>query len=255
MAGMKGPGVEDGGARRPARLLAFLALLLLGVGVTVSLGNWQVARRAWKLDLIERVETRVHAPAVPAPGPAAWPGVSTASDEYRHVRLSGRFLPGRGTLVAGTTALGGGFWLLEPFRVDEGWLVLVNRGFVPGERSTAERTATPPPAAEEEIVGLLRITEPGGGFLRANDPAGGWWYSRDVAAIAAARGLEGPVAPYFVDAEVSSDPRPPVGGLTVIAFRNTHLIYALTWYGLALMLAGATCFLLLSEWRARRGRA
>ncbi|WP_338665388.1 SURF1 family protein [Pararoseomonas sp. SCSIO 73927] len=249
------PGAADGAARRPARLLAFLALLLLGLGVTVALGNWQVARRAWKLDLIERVETRVHAPAVPAPGPDAWPGLDVASDEYRRVRLSGRFLPGRGTLVAATTALGGGFWLLEPFRTDEGWQVLVNRGFVPGERSVATQRAAPPPAEGTEIVGLLRITEPGGGFLRANDPAGGWWYSRDVAAIAAARGLEGAVAPYFVDAEASAAASPPVGGLTVVSFRNTHLLYALTWYGLALMLAGAICFLLLSEWRVRAGRA
>ena len=41
----------------------------------------------------------------------------------------------------------------------------------------------------------------------------------------------------------------PVGGLTVIAFRNAHLVYSLTWFGLAgLALAGAVLVL-------RRGRA
>ena len=44
------------------------------------------------------------------------------------------------------------------------------------------------------------MTEPGGGFLRRNDPAAGRWHSRDVRAIAAARGLD-EVAPYFIDAE------------------------------------------------------
>ncbi len=83
------------------------------------------------------------------------------------------------------------------------------------------------------IVGLLRASEPHGAFLRSNDPADDRWYSRDVAAIAEARGL-GRVAPMFVDAEIQADPESyPVGGLTVIKFRNAHLSYALTWFGLA----------------------
>ena len=83
------------------------------------------------------------------------------------------------------------------------------------------------------------MSEPKGGFLRANDSTTDRWYSRDVAAISAARGLAHS-APYFVDAEAM---RPaiadaPIGGLTVIAFANNHLQYALTWFVLALMLAG-----------------
>ncbi|MFX8668477.1 SURF1 family cytochrome oxidase biogenesis protein, partial [Acinetobacter baumannii] len=89
-----------------------------------------------------------------------------------------------------------------------------------------------------------RISEPGGGFLRDNDPAGGRWYSRDVAAIAAARGVSDN-APYFVDA----DDRPndggwPKGGMTVLQFRNNHLGYALTWFGLAAMLGAALAVIL-----------
>ena len=47
------------------------------------------------------------------------------------------------------------------------------------------------------------MTEPQGGFLRSNDPAHDRWYSRDVAAIAAARGLHD-VTPFFVDADARS---------------------------------------------------
>jgi len=97
----------------------------------------------------------------------------------------------------------------------------------------------------------MRMSEPGGAFLRANDPAAGRWYSRDVAAIAAAQGL-GPVAPYFVDADATENPGGlPVGGLTVIAFPNNHLIYALTWFGMAILLAGALVHVVRSERRAR----
>ncbi len=58
-------------------------------------------------------------------------------------------------------------------------------------------------------------------------------------AISAARGLRDS-APYFIDADAirAGDRGAPVGGLTVIAFANNHLQYALTWFVLALMLAG-----------------
>ncbi|MEJ8853189.1 SURF1 family protein [Variovorax robiniae] len=240
-----------GGAR--AATAAVAVLLFAGF---IALGTWQVERRAWKLDLIERVEQRVHAPAVAAPGPASWPTVSAARDEYRHVRVSGTFLHDRETLVQAVTTLGAGFWVLTPLRQShDGHVVLVNRGFVPPEaRERAARSAMEP-AGETSVTGLLRMTEPKGGFLRSNDAAGGRWYSRDVQAIAAARGLAD-VAPYFIDADgtpAAGERDWPVGGLTVIRFQNNHLVYALTWYALALMVAAAAW----RVWREqkRRGKA
>jgi surfeit locus 1 family protein len=83
------------------------------------------------------------------------------------------------------------------------------------------------------VTGLLRLTEPKGGFLRTNDAAAGRWFSRDVAEIALARNLTS-VAPYFIDADASGSPNAyPVGGLTVVAFTNHHLQYALTWFAMA----------------------
>jgi surfeit locus 1 family protein len=83
----------------------------------------------------------------------------------------------------------------------------------------------------------LRITEPKGAFLRSNDPAQDRWYSRDVAAIGARLGVTD-LAPYFVDADASANGAgKPVGGLTVVSFPNNHLIYAVTWLSLAIMLA------------------
>jgi surfeit locus 1 family protein len=79
------------------------------------------------------------------------------------------------------------------------------------------------------------MSEPGGAFLRSNDPANDRWFSRDVAAIAASKGLAD-VAPYFVDADATPVPGGlPIGGLTIVRFRNSHLVYALTWYALAMM--------------------
>lgn len=213
-----------------------------------ALGTWQVKRLFWKLDLIERVEQRVHAPATDAPGPAAWAKVTQQTDEYRHVRLSGTYLPIFNTLVQATTALGSGYWLVTPLRLADGSTVLVNRGFVPKRASIGAST----PAGTVEIDGLLRISETGGGFLRKNSPVTQQWYSRDVAAIAKSHMLDN-AAPYFVDAKEKSETAAdaPVGGLTVISFPNSHLVYALTWFALALMVAGMSWWIVREDRRRR----
>ncbi|WP_347265565.1 SURF1 family protein [Roseococcus pinisoli] len=228
------PALAGGGA------LAMMTLL-------IGLGLWQLHRREWKHELIAQVEARIHAAPVPPPGRAEWPGLS-AQDAYRRVVVEGRFLPDRETFVQATTALGGGYWVMTPLQTADG-TVLVNRGFVPPERRAPATRGEGGDDGPVRVVGLLRLSEPGGGFLRTNDPANDRWYSRDVAAIASRRGL-GETAPFFVDAEAAPEPgRYPVGGLTVVRFADNHLVYALTWFGLALLSAWAAFMVLF------RGRA
>jgi surfeit locus 1 family protein len=216
--------MQKGGNRLP--WLPIFALLLASAMFT-SLGVWQVHRLAWKRDLIARIEARIHAQAADAPGTADWASVSAAHDAYRRVRVTGTFLNDLETLVQAVTIEGAGDWVMTPLRTDRGFTVLINRGFVPAD-SQPFRVTQP-----IQVTGLLRMTEPGGGFLRRNDPIDNRWYSRDVAAIARARHLTN-VAPYFIDADKSPSPGDfPVGGLTVVNLPNNHLVYALTWFAMA----------------------
>src|SRR5690606_4055733 len=106
----------------------------------ISLGNWQVERRAWKLDLLERVDERIHAPAVEAPARRDWDGISVSRDEYRRIRLTGVYRHDDLAFVQATTALGAGFWAITPLQLADGGIVLVNRGFVPqGQQDGAWR--------------------------------------------------------------------------------------------------------------------
>lgn len=214
---------------------SLLALTLIATLTFSALGIWQVQRRAWKLALIASVDERVHAPPVPPPEPIRWAAINARDDAYRHVTVHGRFIAGRDTLVQALTEQGAGFWVMTPLRADQGFTVLIDRGFVP----PGWRTASAPPSrlsgGETTVTGLLRLTEPRGRFLRSNQPASDRWYSRDVAAIARSRGL-GRVAPYFIDADAAPNlARWPQGGLTVVSFPNNHLVYALTWFGLAVL--------------------
>jgi surfeit locus 1 family protein len=198
-----------------------MAVLFAGLGV------WQVERLQWKLELIRTVNARLAASPRAIP-PAEWPTVNASDDAYRRVVVRGRFLGDRETLVQALTEEGAGWWVITPLRT-EGGDVLINRGFVPDDRR--DPSTHPAPEGEQTVTGLLRIAEPGGGFLRRNDAASQRWYSRDVAAIARAQGLKN-AAPFFIDADAATSPTYPRGGMTVVHFRNAHLVYALTWFGL-----------------------
>ena len=76
-----------------AALVGFdLAAIVIVAGLA-ALAVWQVHRRAWKLDLIARIEARVHAFPVPAPAPSRWADISTSADEYRRVTVTSCFGP------------------------------------------------------------------------------------------------------------------------------------------------------------------
>lgn len=231
------------------RLLGF-ALAVFFFAVFFSLGTWQVYRLDYKLDLIERVQTRVHANPVAAPAQAEWISIARDSHEYLNVKVQGELLPAHTTRVQATTVLGAGHWLMTPLRTPAGDVVWINRGYIPASEPdpmTVQNTL-----GLFEVRGLLRISEASGAFLRENDPQADRWYSRDVAALSARHALQN-TAPYFIDAGTPRNlgeeitgftPQSyPVDGLTVIKFHNSHLVYAFTWYALALMVAGVTYWL------------
>ncbi|HUH10687.1 MAG TPA: SURF1 family protein [Brevundimonas sp.] len=235
-----------------ALILGAVVFALLFAGFS-ALGVWQVQRLAWKQDLIRQVDARIHAAPVAAPPPDQV--VTRQADQYRRVVVSGRFDHQREALVKAVTDLGPGYWVVTPLVTDRGFTVLINRGFVPSERQKPADRAAGQVEGPVTVVGLLRLTEPDGGFLRANDPAGDRWFSRDVAGIAKARGVAGPVAPYFIDADATPNPGGwPRGGLTVVSFPNSRLIYALTWFGLALMSAAGFVLFAREEKRRRAAR-
>jgi surfeit locus 1 family protein len=240
-------GASQAPSSKPRSFIVFRGFLLFAALVFVALGSWQVQRLFWKLDLIARVDARVHAAPTAPPSDAEWASADLSSFEYRHVTAKGVFDHAKQAFVQAVTELGPGFWVVTPLTLDDGRVVLVNRGYVPGDK----RDAVAPkeqPTSPVSVTGLLRLSEPGGAFLRSNDPKADRWFSRDVEVLASARGI-GAHAPYFIDADATPNPGGyPVGGLTVVQFRNSHLTYALTWFALAAMAIGALIWL-------RRGRS
>ncbi|WP_132249574.1 SURF1 family protein [Methylobacterium segetis] len=214
---------------------------LVALAILLGLGTWQVGRKTEKEALIGRIVARSKAEPGPLPAPGAW---DAGRDEFRHVRVTGRFLNDQETLVHGLAAGDTpgralqGYYVITPLVRAEGGPVLVNRGFVPTELKRPEDRQDGIVEGETTVTGILRASEARSMFVPAPDPARGEWFNRDVAGIAASRGLAD-AAPVLVEADaVPGQTSWPRGGQLRVDLPNNHLQYAFTWFGIAGCLVG-----------------
>jgi surfeit locus 1 family protein len=215
-------------------LLAFAALL--------ALGTWQIERKAWKEGLTAALTERLAAAPTVLPTRREWPTLDPANAEYRRVKFAAIFDHAKEALVyAAASAFrpdvsGPGYWIFTPARLADGSFVIVNRGFVPEAGKDASSRAEGQTTGPVEIIGALRWPDARHWFSPADDPAHNLWFIRDPTTIAVTKGMH-PVAPFYVEQET---PVPPGGlpqpGKLVVRLTNNHLQYAITWYGLALVL-------------------
>ena len=239
---------------RSSRLLWPSLFALVMFIVLIGLGTWQLERKTWKEGLIAAIAERTSAQPVPLPAPERWSALDPMNDEFRRVRVAATIASGREALVYAvgssvrTDITGPGYWVFAPAELAGGAVVAVNRGFVP-EGQQDPKTHMPP-AGRVDLIGALRWPEPRGWFVPNDDPARNLWFARDHLAMAHAKGW-GNVAPFYVELETLTGPLPRAGRLTP-TLRNEHLQYALTWYGLAAVLA--VMFVLWLRSRRRDGQ-
>lgn len=217
-------------------LFTFVALVIL-----LGLGTWQVERLAWKTDLIARLQSGLAADPVDLPAridhPDEW--------EYRRVRVTGHFLHQDEAYIGPRLYMGAdgqqqqGVHVLTPLVRDDGaGTVLVERGWVPLNRRDPATRAEGQADGSVTVTAIARVPQ-GQGFMQPdNDPARRDFFWLDMTALAKIAGVE-QLAPLVLQADyAANDGGLPIGGRTIVALRNDHLSYALTWYGLALTLIG-----------------
>lgn len=246
-----GPSMQ--GHSRSIVVPALMAGMMIAAFVT--LGLWQLARKAEKATLIAALEARVTQPAQDLPPAQEWPALTRAKDEFRHVRFVARFTsPELAWVYATRSAVrpdvgGNGYWLFARGELETGEAIVVNRGFVPdGAQVRATQQVI---AADATLTGYIRFDESRGAFVPADEPAKRLWFARDTQAMARALGW-GAVAPFYIDLEgptpASGLPKP---GPLSVTLPDNHLSYALTWFALAL--AGIILFAIwLRGWRRDR---
>jgi surfeit locus 1 family protein len=226
-------------------LIVPLGAILVAIIILLGLGTWQLTRLQWKLALIEQLAARTHAePVELAVVDRRWQAERDV--EYLRTRITGRFDHQREVHLYATGAQTWGWQILTPLVLPGGDEVLVNRGFVPHALKDPRARAAGLLASEVTVTGLLRIpAAQQQNFVPDNEPARNRWYWLDPAAL-----LQPPRRPFVLEAESVPGAALPNGGVTRLELSNSHLGYALTWYGLAAALA-----VMAASWLWRRRRA
>lgn len=215
----------------------------LAFAVLVGLGTWQLHRLQWKEGVIAYREAQLAAEPV-AIGEHARDGADIA---FRRARATGRFLHAREFLIVNRVRKGrAGFDVVTPLRLGDGGYILVNRGWVPLDRADPATRRKGRIAGEATVTGVLRRPGKSSRWVPDNDPAKGVWYYVEPGEMGAAAALAG-MREVFLVADATSNPGGfPAGRGIGVDIPNRHLEYALTWYGLALVLAA---IYLLFHWR------
>lgn len=211
------------------------AMLPLFLGC-LALGVWQLERLQWKLALIAQVNRNLAAAPIPV---AQALQMDSQAAQYRRVRAIGRFdHPKEAYVFAGAPDGTPVYHVMTPFTLNDGRTLLVDRGVVPERLRDPRTRRAGNTGVEQYVAGVWRIPEPPGLFTPAPNLARRTWYARDVGGIAKADHVR-LAAPVVVEAGATPNPGGwPKGGQTVVTFRNEHLQYAITWFGLATVTLG-----------------
>ena len=135
------------------RLLWPALLTVVGTVILCSLGAWQLLRMSEKRVFIERLQAQAAGQPQAMPASADWQKLDPTRLDLTRVRASGEFLPDGVASVRTTIAAGGpgsrelsgfGRWMFQGFKLADGGVVLVNRGFVPEPDYAAMKPASGP---------------------------------------------------------------------------------------------------------------
>jgi cytochrome oxidase assembly protein ShyY1 len=242
--------------RRGAAGLGIVTLVM--VAVLAGLGVWQLQRRVEKHTLMAALTERLAAAPVPLPPFSRWSALNPATDEFRRVSFTATYQSRLDAMVYGSGSAirndisGPGTWAFLPARLGDGETVAVNAGFVPntmqdrGQQDLAvARLITGQPVL---LTGYIRFPEMAGRLMPAENLGKRLWFTRDHLAMAEALGWNS-VAPFYIDLEApvpeSGIPKP---GPLSVHLKDDHLQYAITWFGLAAVVAIAFAV----WWRGQR---
>ena len=207
-------------------------ITLPAIVLTFGLGVWQVQRLTWKEGLIADRTARIAKPTL-----KALPGkFDPERHSFRKVQFSGTFLHNKEMYRPARSRREGalGLQIFTPFRLDDGSMMLVNRGWVPSVRRNPETRRDGQVVARTTLVGIMRMPARAGYFVPESDVARNQWFRVDLAKMAQYAGFKD-VRPYYIDLVQDAPGGWPRGGQTRVTARNAHLQYAITWFSMCLI--------------------
>ncbi|WP_425037830.1 SURF1 family protein [Primorskyibacter sp. S187A] len=203
-----------------SRILYPLLFGLIGAGILVSLGVWQIQRLAWKEEVLARIEARISGAPIELP-------TEPDPEEHRYapVALTGEVGADELYVLTSRKRVGAGHLVISPFTTEDGRTILLDRGFVRTDQRDEIR-----PTGPASIRGHINWPDDRTSSTPDNDVGGNIWFARDVAAMAEALKTE-PLMVILAQSDTDLGTTPLAVDTANIP--NDHLNYAITWFSLA----------------------
>ncbi|MEO6653870.1 MAG: SURF1 family protein [Ilumatobacteraceae bacterium] len=234
--------------------LAFHLLVLGGIVLMVNLGFWQLRRLDQRQAFNAVIEERYDAPPVPLDD-LLQPGTDPDAVVWRPVTTSGTYLPDGGFLLVNRSQGGRpGVDPVVPLRLDDGRILLVNRGFTP----TGDETPPVPATTVVDVTGRLRTSQDRT-LGQLSDPATGvLTEAQRIDLERLAPQFDGTLVPMYVDLITSSPPEQlglPEPVAAPVLGEGNHLSYAVQWYIFSIAVAVGWVLAVRRSIQVRSGRS
>ena len=131
--------------------------------------------------------------------------------------------------------------VMTPLRLDDGRVVLFDRGWIPSEKKDPAKRPEGQISGKVDLIGIVRRSQVKRQFAPDNHPAKNFWFHVDVPLMRSMVGgkPDAKLDTFFLEADAAPNPGGlPIGGQTRLDIPNDHLQYAITWFLIALAMAG-----------------
>ncbi len=217
-----------------------LILTLIGIIILCALGTWQLQRLAWKTNILDSIDAQYDSRA--QEDLLIEPSVLESNFDFKRALLVGKWVYENQIQLGPRTHDGQiGYFIITPFDLIDGGILIVNRGWVPLDWPIEQDSAQMNNAAF--ITGLIKRPPRPNMFTAKNSPEKNQWVHLDVKDIQNAFTLESPVYDYvmLLESELpdeNTNPWPkPIAKASKPRLNNNHLQYALFWFTMAGILA------------------
>lgn len=219
---------------RSPRWAGYLALVVLFAVVCCALGTWQLNRRAEALAEVARIDANYDADAVPVDEALPDPAGFDVDQRWQVVALSGRYLADEEVVVRNRPFEGSsGFEVITPFRLDDGTVFMVDRGWIAQNSEGRPSEYAAPPSGDVEVEARLKAGED---RIAGRTSTGNEFATIDLDELADRVGESSYTGAYGVLVQSGADAdEPPLAAARPVRDEGPHLSYALQWFVFALL--------------------
>ncbi|MDF2807516.1 MAG: hypothetical protein K0S43_2462 [Cellulosimicrobium sp.] len=222
------------GFLRSPRWAGYLALVIVFAVACCALGTWQLNRRAEALTEVARIDANYDAEPIPVAEALPDPETFDPDARWQVVALTGEYLADDEVVIRNRPFEGSsGFQVVTPFRLDDGSVFFVDRGWIAQGSDGRPSEYEPAPAGQVEATARLKANE---GFIAGRTASGRELATIDLDELAERVGEPSYTGAYGILVQDGADAdEPPLAAARPIRDEGPHLSYALQWFVFALL--------------------